>query len=165
MSMTRSPRRNSDRPLSKCCCRARSPLKNGAIEIGMIDIMSQKTAMWQMERSGPVQPSPQCRREGWPKGRCPPVVPGGYMRFLIAIVAAALTGGGATLAVAQHQHGHDMSAPGAPDSRQLVKFPPALIEETLANRHDHLQPPQDIQRALAGCQLVPPANMAKAGVG
>src|SRR6266851_3142520 len=102
MSMTGSPRRNSDRPLSKCCCRARSPLKNGAIEIGMIDIMSQKTAMWQMERSGPVQPSPQCRREGWPKGRCPPVVPGGYMRFLIAIVAAALTGGGATLAVAQH---------------------------------------------------------------
>ena len=32
------------------------------------------------------------------------------MRFLVAMVAAVFTAGSATLAVAQHQHGHDMSA-------------------------------------------------------
>ena len=35
---------------------------------------------------------------------------GGHMRFLVAMVAAVFTAGSATLAVAQHQHGHDMSA-------------------------------------------------------
>jgi hypothetical protein len=70
------------------------------------------------------------------------------MRILVVIVAAVLAGGSATLAVAQHQHGHDMSAPSAPDARQFVKFPPVLVEETLANMRDHLQTLQEIQLNL-----------------
>jgi hypothetical protein len=70
------------------------------------------------------------------------------MRILVALVAAVLVGGSATFAVAQHQHSHDMSAPSAPDARQFVKFPAALLEETLANMRDHLQTLQDIQLHL-----------------
>ena len=40
---------------------------------------------------------------------------GGRMRVVVVIMAAVLAGGSATLAVAQHQHGHDMTASGAPD--------------------------------------------------
>jgi hypothetical protein len=78
------------------------------------------------------------------------------MRILMAIVTAALVGGGAKVAVAQyqhsddqHQHRHDMSAPGAPDTRKFVKFPPALVEQTLANMRDHLQTLQEIQLQLS----------------
>jgi hypothetical protein len=71
------------------------------------------------------------------------------MRIPVAIVAAAaLAGGSATLAVAQHRHSHDMSAPRAPDARQFVKFPAALAEATLANMRDHLQALQEIQSHL-----------------
>src|SRR5450759_4340651 len=70
------------------------------------------------------------------------------MRILVALVAAVLVGGSATLAVAQHQHSHDMSAPSAPDAREFVKFPPMLVEQTLANMRDHLQTLQEIQLQL-----------------
>ena len=70
------------------------------------------------------------------------------MRVVVAMMAAVLAGGSATLAVAQHQHGHDMPAAGAPDTRQLVEFPPALREHTLANMRDHLQTLQEIQSQL-----------------
>jgi hypothetical protein len=71
------------------------------------------------------------------------------MRMLVAVVAAVLTAGSATFAVAQHQHHHDASAPVAPDSRQFVKFPTPLVEHTLANMRDHLQTLQEIQSHLA----------------
>ena len=71
------------------------------------------------------------------------------MRILIAMVAVVLAGGSARFALAQHHHNHDMSAPGAADARQLVKFPPALVEETLANMRDHLQSLQEIQLQLS----------------
>lgn len=70
------------------------------------------------------------------------------MRILVAVVAAVLAGGSATFAVAQHQHRHDGSVPRAPDSRQLVKFPAALVEDTLSNMRDHLQALQEIQSQL-----------------
>jgi len=73
------------------------------------------------------------------------------MRILVVLVATILVGGSATCAVAQHQHdmsAHHMSAPGAPDARQLVEFPPALARETLANMRDHLQTLQEIQLDL-----------------
>ena len=69
------------------------------------------------------------------------------MRVLVAILTAVLAAGGANLAVAQHQHHHDASAP--PDSRQFVKFPAPLVEHTLANMRDHLQSLQEIQSHLA----------------
>jgi hypothetical protein len=110
----------------------------------MIDIMSQKMAMWQIGRSGsPSRPAQPSTRAG----------------------AEALTDGGATLAVAQHQRSHDMSAPGAPDSQQLVKFPPALIEETLANMRDHLQALQEIQTHLGTGQPDAAAKIAEARLG
>ena len=70
------------------------------------------------------------------------------MRILVALVAFVLVGGTATLAVAQQQHSHDMSAPSAPDTREFVKFPPMLVEQTLANMRDHLQTLQEIQLHL-----------------
>lgn len=67
------------------------------------------------------------------------------MRISVAIVAAVLAGSSATFAVAQHQYSHDASAPRAPDARQFVKFPAAMVEHTLANMRDHLLALQEIQ--------------------
>lgn len=71
------------------------------------------------------------------------------MRILIAMLVAVSTAGGATFAVAQHQHHHDPSVPAAPDTRQFVRFPAPLVEHTLANMRDHLQSLQEIQSHLA----------------
>ena len=70
------------------------------------------------------------------------------MRILVAILVAALAAGSATFAVAQHQHHHGAAAPAAPDARQFVKFPAALVDHTLANMRDHLQALQEIQSHL-----------------
>jgi hypothetical protein len=85
------------------------------------------------------------------------------MRILVAIVAAVLAGGSATLAVAQHHH--DMSAHSAPDARQLVKFPPVLAEQTLANMRDHLQTLQEIQLHLGMGHTDVAAKIAEARLG
>lgn len=57
---------------------------------------------------------------------------------------------GSTWALAQ-RHGHtahtDHGA-GATDTRILVKFPPPLVEHTLANMRDHLVALQEINEAL-----------------
>jgi hypothetical protein len=87
------------------------------------------------------------------------------MRVFVAMIAAVLAGGSATLAVAQHQHSHDMSASGAPDTRQLVKFPPVLIEHTLANMRDHLQTLQEIQLQLGMGHPDVAAGIAEARLG
>jgi hypothetical protein len=87
------------------------------------------------------------------------------MRVVVAIMAAVLAGGSATFAVAQHQHNHDMSAAGAPDARQLVTFPPALVEHTLANMRDHLQTLQEIQLQLAMGHPDVAAGIAEARLG
>ena len=87
------------------------------------------------------------------------------MRVVVAIMGAVLAGGSATFAVAQHQHGHDMTAAGAPDARQLVTFPPALVEHTLANMRDHLQTLQEIQLQLAMGHPDVAAGIAEARLG
>jgi len=87
------------------------------------------------------------------------------MRVVIAIMAAVLAGGSATLAIAQHQHGHDMTAVTAPDARQRVEFPPALIEHTLANMRDHLQTLQEIQSQLGMGHPDVAAGIAEARLG
>jgi len=58
-----------------------------------------------------------------------------------------------------------MSAPGAPDTRQLVRFPPALIEHTLANMRDHLQTLQEIQSQLGMGHPEVAAGIAEARLG
>ena len=87
------------------------------------------------------------------------------MRVVVAIMGAVLAGGSATFAVAQHQHGHDMTAAGAPDARQLVTFPPALVEHTLANMRDHLQTLQEIQLQLGMGHPDVAAGIAEARLG
>ncbi len=87
------------------------------------------------------------------------------MRILVSLVAAVLVGGSATVAVAQHHHGHDMSAPGAPDARELVKFPPMLVDQTLANMRDHLQTLQEIQVQLGMGDTDAAAKLAESRLG
>ncbi|UPJ57768.1 hypothetical protein [Bradyrhizobium sp. 192] len=87
------------------------------------------------------------------------------MRVLVATIVAALAGGSATLAGAQHQHSHDPSTPVAPDTRQFVKFPAPLVEHTLANMRDHLQTLQEIQSQLAMGQTDVAAKVAETRLG
>ena len=70
--------------------------------------------------------------------------------ILIALIVAApvLSAG---WALAQHQ-GHTMHQPGMKpptDTRELVQFPPEMVEHTLANMRDHLVALQEINTALA----------------
>ena len=87
------------------------------------------------------------------------------MRVFVAIIAAVVAGGSATFAFAQHQHGHDMSAHSPPDTRQLVTFPPALVEATLANMRDHLQTLQEIQLQLGMGHADVAAKLAEGRLG
>jgi len=64
----------------------------------------------------------------------------------IALSAFVLANG---LAVAQHHPDHKDHAAAVGDTRVLVKFPPELVEHTLANMRDHLLALQEINDALA----------------
>lgn len=89
------------------------------------------------------------------------------MRILIAFLGAVLAFGSTTLAVAQHQHGHGHGAgtPRAADTRELVTFPPPLIEETMANMRDHLQALQEIQEHLGMGHTDVAAKIAESRLG
>lgn len=87
---------------------------------------------------------------------------GGPLRVFVATAVFVLAVGSATFAVAQHQH---MSAPSALDTRQFVKFPPGLVEETLANMRDHLQALQEIQLQLGTGHTDVAAKIAEARLG
>jgi len=86
------------------------------------------------------------------------------MRILLTLAAAGLAGG-TSLAIAQHQHSHDMSAPKRSDTRQFVKFPPALVEHTLANMRDHLLTLQEIQSQLGMGHPEQAAKLAETRLG
>ena len=87
------------------------------------------------------------------------------MRILLAILAVIFAAGGATFAVAQHQHHHDATAPATPDTRQFVNFPAPLVEHTLANMRDHLQALQEIQSQLATGHTEVAATLAETRLG
>ena len=87
------------------------------------------------------------------------------MRIFLAVAAAVLAASSATFAIAQHKHSHDMSAPSAPDDREFVKFPPMLVEETLANMRDHLQTLQEIQLHLGMGHTDVAAKLAETRLG
>lgn len=87
------------------------------------------------------------------------------MRVLVAVLVSVLAGGSATFAVAQHRHGHDASAPHAEDSRQLVTFPAALAEHTLANMRDHLLALQEIAQNLGDGDTDAAARIAETRLG
>jgi hypothetical protein len=92
-------------------------------------------------------------------------ISGGIMRVLVAVVVSALAGGSATFAAAQHRHGHDASAAHAADSRQLVTFPAALAEHTLANMRDHLLALQEIAQNLGAGDTDAAARIAETRLG
>jgi hypothetical protein len=85
---------------------------------------------------------------------------------LLVFVAAAMAVGG-SLALAQHHGHHDHKGHGehAADTRVLVRFPPELIEHTLANMRDHLQALQEINDALARGQNDKAARIAEERLG
>jgi hypothetical protein len=85
---------------------------------------------------------------------------------LLVFVAAAMAVGG-SLALAQHHGHHDHKGRGehAAETRVLVRFPPELIEHTLANMRDHLQALQEISDALARGQNDKAAKVAEERLG
>ncbi len=90
------------------------------------------------------------------------------MRIILSI-SAALMAAGLSVAVAQHSHkpaqGHGHAASRGPDTREWVKFPPPLVEETLANMRDHLQALQEIQEHLGMGHSDKAARIAEARLG
>jgi hypothetical protein len=85
--------------------------------------------------------------------------------FLAFVLLAIAVGGG--LAFAQHHGHHNRTDHGghAADTRVLVRFPPELIEHTLANMRDHLQALQEINDALARGQNDSAARVAEERLG
>jgi hypothetical protein len=86
--------------------------------------------------------------------------------LVIAFASAAIAVGGG-LAFAQHHGHHDHQGHGnrPADTRVLVKFPPELVEHTLANMRDHLQALQEINDALARGQNDRAARIAEERLG
>lgn len=88
------------------------------------------------------------------------------MRALLTLVATVAVALSAGLAMAQHDHsGHMQHGAPAADTRELVKFPPELVEHTIANMRDHLLALQEINEALAAGEPEKAAKIAEARLG
>lgn len=88
------------------------------------------------------------------------------MRRMMAAAVALIAAMTSMVALAQHQHGHHHGhAARAPDTREVVKFPPQLAEETLANMRDHLQALQQIQEHLGNGRFDAAAKVAESQLG
>jgi hypothetical protein len=90
-------------------------------------------------------------------------------KIRIAFAASAILGF-SLIAQAQQNHDHAMhQAPPAlspaSDTRQMVNFPPAMKEHTLANMRDHLQALSEILTMIAGGQFAKAAEIADARLG
>lgn len=82
-----------------------------------------------------------------------------------AVSAAVLLAAG--VAAAQHSghHNHKDHDAAATDARLLVKFPPELVDHTLANMRDHLLALQEINESLATGQNDKAASVAEKRLG
>jgi hypothetical protein len=89
------------------------------------------------------------------------------MRALLTIVASITLVLSAGLAGAQHHDHAGRRAHGGavPDTRELVKFPPELVEHTIANMRDHLLALQEINEALAAGESEKAGKIAEARLG
>ena len=88
------------------------------------------------------------------------------MRFHSLALALAIGAGCVTVGAAQHRHDNSPAAkPAAEDARQFVKYPPQLIEHTLANMRDHLLALQEIQDHLGMGHFEVAAKIAEARLG
>ena len=133
----------------------------------MITIMCRKLVLWQEAvcRRAPSLTVTAGVKVGESPAGCIAGTQEGYMRVWVAIVAAVLAGGSATFAVAQHRQHHDASVPPARNDREFVRFPPALVEHTLANMRDHLQALHEIQLHLGMGHTDIAANIAEKRLG
>lgn len=83
------------------------------------------------------------------------------MSFRILILACALSAGACVAALAQsHSHG----APSG-DSREFVPLPEPMGSHMLSNMRDHLVALEEIQRALAGGDMVLASSIAEKRLG
>lgn len=89
------------------------------------------------------------------------------MRALLTIVASIALALSAGLAMAQHHDHPGHMQHGAPvaDTRELVTFPPELVEHTIANMRDHLLALQEINEALAAGEPEKAGKIAEARLG
>lgn len=73
------------------------------------------------------------------------------MRAALALLVSGALVVSAGYAAAQHQMHHDHMDHGASgaDTREFVRFPPELVDHTIANMRDHLLALQQINEALA----------------
>ena len=93
-------------------------------------------------------------------------------KSLVLNVFAAFLAGAGSVAIAQHHgaghggsHGHATLGAAPSDTRVLVKFPPMLVEHTLANMRDHLLALQEIQAYLAKGENDTAAKVAETRLG
>lgn len=85
-----------------------------------------------------------------------------------ALACIALLVAGLGIAAAQHRHDHSPAAPAAAkteDKREFVKYPPHLVEHTLANMRDHLLALQEIQDHLGMGHFEVAARIAESRLG
>jgi hypothetical protein len=91
------------------------------------------------------------------------------VRRISAFAVALVAGMTSMMALAQHQHGQGHGqghgASHGPDTREVVRFPPKLVEETLANMRDHLQALQQIQEQLGMGHADVAAKIAESQLG
>ncbi len=93
------------------------------------------------------------------------------MQHLLSIAVAATALAGAAPPAAEHRHeaappaAMSMQMPQPADTRQLVSFPPMLLEHEMRNMRDHLATLQRIQAALADSAYDEAAKLAEHRLG
>lgn len=85
---------------------------------------------------------------------------------LIALVSGALVLSVGYVNAQHHMHQGKMEhGASAVDTREFVKFPPQLVEHTIANMRDHLLALQEINQALAGSEPEKAGKIAEERLG
>ena len=86
-------------------------------------------------------------------------------RIWIGVVAAIAASAAASASLSQHQHMHAQGGPAPADTREFVRFPPEMVEHTLANMRDHLAALQEIQENLSKGATDAAAKIAESRLG
>ena len=86
-------------------------------------------------------------------------------RLVIAVLITFILPANAQQPATTKRHQHSSTKPDAGDTRQLVSFPKAMREHTLANMRDHLLALQEIQAALSKQKYDIAADVAEQRLG
>jgi hypothetical protein len=87
------------------------------------------------------------------------------MRIPLTTTAIAMLLAGSVVAQQHGHHGHMGHGAPAADTREFAKFPPELVEHTMANMRDHLLALQEISQALATSEPEKAAKIAEQRLG